>query len=1104
MAFTVSAQEAATGTIEGRVMNARNGTFLSRARVTVEGTNLITFTNDFGEYQLRNVPAGTVQVTVNYTGQDPQTTTVTVPANASATQNFSLGEAARGADGTIQLDQFVVASERYKTASEIAINEERYSVNFKNVVAADAFGDIQSGNVGEFIKFLPGVELEYGGTYIAPTDAYGVSIRGFGPADTAIYIDGVPVASAPQAQLTNQVGLDMLSINNASRVELIKVPTPDMPMNSIGGQINLISRSAFEYARPSFTWDAYVTINSEYPNPFEKIAGPGEDKVYAGQPGFRITYVRPVNEKFGISVSAGLYQQFNVNRKITQTYEMANVNIDRRPFGGANNTPASNAIGPVSPSNPFLGRVAFDDTPRTSSSYNGSIKADWRPFPGLTLSGTYAGSKYDSTESRRRVQFRIQRPDTWDATHTASVPYLLASQSATGSAFNPGNTVEMDVESRDKVGHSHTGSLRAEYKRGGWDIYALASGSTSRSSFIDFDNEHFSASNLQAQNVGTMRFENIVDGVPGTIVVLDREGQPYDYSDLSRWQPTIQGRSGKAESMKDNFTYRLDVARDLDFLPWREKVQLTAKTGWLREVEKEKKWGRGTNYRESYIGPALSESDYLDTTYLGYSPGFGLPAQEWISNYRLYDIYQANPNNFTVTDADDRENWYSYVGQNKRFKETRDEIYAMLSARALSNRLNIIAGARQAFTERDAAGPRGDADWNYVKEANGQLYRNVALVGGNGLVRIDQANSLLFANTAAGQALRTDLTNRGIEFPTAVIANNSAAFARLSRRALVPTYGKTENDPSPSISVAYNITENLVGRVSWTKTFGMPSIEDASRGLLSGNQNDFRIDQAEDPAALPRGTIRVANPNLLPDISTNWDYSLSYYTNNGGKFEVSYYTKSIENFSEEITTLSGTPEFNQVLTSLGLDPSMYEDWVLTTSVNGVGAGKVSGYELQAQQNLSIIPALGQWGKRINMFATYSKSKRSETNTTRISDRPAGSELATAGVNVSLRRLSLSVKGTWRTLTRIRGDGNILLDGVTYAIGQYDPSNTKVDVNINYQLTPRYSIYLSGRDVFQRGQRRDRFDLAGIIPPYAHWREQSEFGTQVTIGVRGTY
>jgi len=72
----------------------------------------------------------------------------------------------------------------------------------------------------------------------------------------------MPVSNSSPGSLTRQVGLDMLSINNASRVELIKVATPDMPANSVGGQVNLITKSAFEYAKPSISTRIFVNVNS--------------------------------------------------------------------------------------------------------------------------------------------------------------------------------------------------------------------------------------------------------------------------------------------------------------------------------------------------------------------------------------------------------------------------------------------------------------------------------------------------------------------------------------------------------------------------------------------------------------------------------------------------------------------------------------------------------------------------------------------------------------------------------------------------------------------------------------------------------------------------
>jgi hypothetical protein len=148
---TGAAQTKLTGTIEGRISNSANGSYLSKAKVAVEGTGLAAYTNDFGEYSLRDVPVGSTQLRATFTGQAPEILTVNVEAGKTTTQDVVFG------GSSVRLNPFVVESERFKTAQQLAIQEERTSVNIKNVVSADAFGDIPEGNIGEFIKFLPGI-----------------------------------------------------------------------------------------------------------------------------------------------------------------------------------------------------------------------------------------------------------------------------------------------------------------------------------------------------------------------------------------------------------------------------------------------------------------------------------------------------------------------------------------------------------------------------------------------------------------------------------------------------------------------------------------------------------------------------------------------------------------------------------------------------------------------------------------------------------------------------------------------------------------------------------------------------------------------------------
>ena len=57
-AATLSAQAVSTGTIEGRVFNARRGEYVENARITVDGSGQQVLTDATGQYRLTNVPVG--------------------------------------------------------------------------------------------------------------------------------------------------------------------------------------------------------------------------------------------------------------------------------------------------------------------------------------------------------------------------------------------------------------------------------------------------------------------------------------------------------------------------------------------------------------------------------------------------------------------------------------------------------------------------------------------------------------------------------------------------------------------------------------------------------------------------------------------------------------------------------------------------------------------------------------------------------------------------------------------------------------------------------------------------------------------------------------
>src|SRR5688500_3345224 len=223
------AAQATAGTLAGQVSNAATGALLQGAIVEIPTLNLQVLTNNIGEYVLHNVPPGQHEVVVRYTGLDPSRQTVTVAAGQRVPASFDLS-----AD-IYRLEAFTVTSEREGNAA--SITRQRNAPNVKNVVALDAFGNLPNESAGELLIRLPGIA----GNFDDEGNVTGVSIRGMAPGFNTVSIDGNQQASA------GGFGRDFRTHNISGalfdEIEVTKSPTPDMPADSLGGSVNLKTRS---------------------------------------------------------------------------------------------------------------------------------------------------------------------------------------------------------------------------------------------------------------------------------------------------------------------------------------------------------------------------------------------------------------------------------------------------------------------------------------------------------------------------------------------------------------------------------------------------------------------------------------------------------------------------------------------------------------------------------------------------------------------------------------------------------------------------------------------------------------------------------------------
>lgn len=225
--------ETPTGSVRGRVSSDGTKAYLQGADVAITELRLSAYTDREGEFLLVGVPVGTHQLRVNYTGFTTRTVAVAVSPGATARLDVEMGSEIQ------QLQAFNVTAD--KEGRALAIMQQRAADNVKNVVSADAFGSAAEGNVADLLQRLPGITVSY-----TSADPDQVSIRGVSPELSTVTIDGVPVSNAVAGTARTFRFTLTSNISMLESVEVTKALTPEMDAASVGGAINIRSKTPFQ------------------------------------------------------------------------------------------------------------------------------------------------------------------------------------------------------------------------------------------------------------------------------------------------------------------------------------------------------------------------------------------------------------------------------------------------------------------------------------------------------------------------------------------------------------------------------------------------------------------------------------------------------------------------------------------------------------------------------------------------------------------------------------------------------------------------------------------------------------------------------------------
>ncbi|MBL9200325.1 MAG: TonB-dependent receptor [Opitutaceae bacterium] len=964
LAATVLAAPAATGVIEGRVFNPGTGEYLEFVRITVEGTALETFTDSAGEFRLGSVPAGAVKVTAFRTGVPAQTHTVTVTDGQTVRQNFELSyagpaNAARPGERAIKLDAFVVETSKQMDGAAIAINTQRFAANTMNVVAANEFGPVADGGVGEVLKSVSGISIARGGF----GDAYQVSLNGAPPRNVPITVGGISLANSASG-LNRFTGMQQSSINNFSRIEVVYTPTPETSAAALAGTVNMVPLSAFERSRPLVNLNVSLMMRDN-DRSFRRTPGPLHEPARKVHPGSDFSAIVPVNDRFGFTLSGSASALYTA------------ADFSQNNWAGASAATNGTTLPDTTPDKPYLTVYQFRDRPVFSKRITLGSTADYKlsSYDRVSFSILYGYS--DAQAYQRQVNFTI----------TGVAPGNFTTRSTRG---NPGAGSLQLVNNYTKLGGPViTPALTYRHDGPVWKAEASAGLSRSGRFNQNMDRGAFSAVNAQRTNV-TIAFDDINYLRPGRITTTDgTTGAPIDPFNIGSYGLTTStGVLLKAETYKR--TAFANLRRD-----FFQRVPVTIKAGF--DVRDERFTTRTLNPTYTYVGAdgrAATADDnasvILDPSFSQRTPPFGFPRMDVMSNQKLLAIQRATPAYFTTNEATTHT---ATVNNSKYAEELVSAGYVRGDVQFFDRRLKLVGGFRVEQTNAKGEGPLIDATRNFQRDSAGRF-----VLGANGRplpITTDPVAAVRLTNVDRGLKAEKEYVRW---FPslnaTYNVRDNLIARAGYYWSIGRPDYnqyagGLTLPDQSQPPSPTNRISVNNIGVKAWTAKTLKVSLEYYFErvGLISVSAYQRDIEN------FFGSTVFAPSPEFLQlynlDAATYGGYDVATQFNLTTPVKQSGVDL---NYKQALTFLPHWARGVQVFANLG-----------ATTLTGDNSGSFAGY----------IPRTYNWGvsltrPRYNVRANWNYSGRA-----RQSIVAAGRSIEPGTYTWGSKRLILDLSGELR-------------------------------------------------------------------------------------------
>ena len=930
---TAFGQTAGTGSVQGRVYNPATREYVNNAEVRLEGTNLVTYTESDGSFKFPQVAPGAATIAVTYTGYNAVRETFAITAGQTAQREINLtstATATTGRGGVVQLDAFTVASEREGNSK--AIMAQRRNMDISTSVSSDIFGDVADGNVGEFLKYLPGVDLDY-----VESLARGPRLGGMDSQYVGVAFDGMRIASADSvrggAENSRATSFEGMAITAVDSIEISRTTSAESDADSPAGTINLKTKRAFDRKGRVFSYTTGVNFNAEEFT-LSATQGPSDSKHLKWKPNLSFEYAESfLQQRLGVLLSVSTANSY------TEQYDI-NLDYNRDPTA-------------ADPRKLVVRQIAFKDGPKFMEKQSILLTTDFRATRNLVLSlnviYAYAGGEFHN----RNFNFVAANNNANVNNGRGRVGGDGLLTVSTNRATN--NTVPALTNaggSSTEITYTRTVTPRFEYKVGAWVVDGAAGYSQAANNFDSLERGY-----LQSEGGSVASDWVATRPHPGSWEWNIRQTSGPDWYNLRNFTSTDVRAGGAQVSNNDPYwvteiwTGQLNAKWALPFKRFPTVVKFGGK--WAEE-------NRNNNNRTpwniwSYTGPGGNTVTANPTTQVWQNATFGNWADagpQYVSPHpfdmgrtngltvfnlagvqgmpprvnrnAVADLFHTHPEQFVSTATP--ENFYTAFVANKRdFRQTVSAGYAQADVR-LSAKLQLRFGLRGEQTRND------------LREFDPRLRAQVL---------------------AAGYPVNAPGTNGGRALTIPGMIYQFMSQPRVTRSS-------TYRDYFPSTLVKYQILPDLEFQAGYNQAISRPPI-DSLTGLWTVDEVNQRI--------------TAPNARLEPEYSKNAQSRLAYYF--GGRSPGQLTLALSQN---EIRNLRET--FDYSASEFGNDDPDFSAFTFRSTRNSTELRRFRNMEIAYNQTLGFLPFEKLRGINVNVAYTrsYANQRRNGLSPHRLTSR----------------------------------------------------------------------------------------------------------------------